>query len=220
MRRPLLLLAPLLLLTVPACPKNGPTNVPYPSPATAPLDTTKPVLFIQATTLTATKTTTAAAHVPGAAFAPVQGGLLDMTHTVPQGDAAAMFDERSLVLSYKATDPESGIQRVRLLGTLNVCDTNGTLVDYNGSKVYDSQDFTVGGATSIPVVGSNTVTINLWELLHPWKDPADHSKGHKDGTSGTFKFFVETSTAAGNFLNSSEALVYGVGNPSSCPAAP
>jgi hypothetical protein len=222
-RTSLFLLAPLLLLAVPACPHNGPagTSVPFPPKPSSPLDSTKPALWIQATSLTATHTTTAAEHVPGTAFTPVQGGLLDMSHTVPNGDAGSpAFDERSLIVSYRATDPESGIQRVRLLGTVNACDANGVLVDYRGANVYDSRDFTIGGATTIPVVASNTVTISLFELLHPYKDAADHSKGRKDGTSGTFKFFVETSTASGVFINSSEALIYGVGNPSSCPAAP
>jgi hypothetical protein len=43
------------------------------------------------------------------------------------------YDERSLLLSFKATDPESGIQRLGLGGTTNVCDPAGVLVDYQDS---------------------------------------------------------------------------------------
>src|SRR6185436_2841147 len=97
MRRSSVLLAPLLLTSL-ACPRTGPTNVPYPSTVA---DSTKPELWIQATTSTATHTLTANGEIPTKPLAPVSGGTLDMGHSVPQGDAGSIPDERSLIVSYR-----------------------------------------------------------------------------------------------------------------------
>jgi len=212
------ILAMFLGLSGATCPRPPP-GVPYPYSGT---DSTPPALRLQTMDLVGSNGAQAVNRVPGQAT-PISAGILDFSHqspigppATPGGNATMEPDQRSLVVSASGTDAESGIRKLRLIGQYRACDANGVLVDYKGAYTYHEEDYAPAGTTSLSANRGFTVTVPLYPLMHPLKDPSDPTKGRKDGVNGSFSFQVEGYNGASQLPEWTQSIVYGVGT-MACP---
>lgn len=184
---------------------SGSTSVPFPHSG---VDSTPPVLGISASTPSLTHKAEGGNYVAGTPVTPVSGGILDMDHMSAPPNPQP--DQRALAVTVTAKDTESGIAKLRIAGRYVACDVNGVEVDYKGNHTYWEKDYTAG-ATTIPITVADQATIPIYPLLHPLKDPADPSKGRKDGVAGTFTLFLEGRNGASQTPVRTQLLSYGVG---------
>jgi hypothetical protein len=204
-------------------------TVPYPFDANTRSDSTPPSLTLSTSDLVGAVPAQATNAVAGQPATSIQGGLLDMSHTSltgtpnPATDADGKPlppipepDQRSLIVRGTVRDAESGVRSLRVRGIYRTCEADGTLVDYQGDHTYYETDLTIGGATTIPVGVGFDITVPIYPLLHPLRDPSDPGAGRKDGQNGSFEFQLEAYNGASQIAARTRTIVYWVGTVA-CP---